>query len=198
MSSLVYLLVWSPPPHIPYISSPNQCLLFATHAHTIASVLNSWRITDFTQFHVTAFFRKTFSSKMSWPWNHELDWCLVIFQWQAMWLMIFDGIWTKSVCNEPASWTQPGHPLWVGGMITSERWEGNGNNMMIGESRTFSVVLHTIQPYLPICPKLHFINTHLCLNSWIAVRLQSLAKHYIFIARCFVYLYGLWRTALLL
>ena len=36
-SSLVYLLVWSPPPHIPYISSPNQCLLFATHAHTIAT-----------------------------------------------------------------------------------------------------------------------------------------------------------------
>jgi len=28
-------LVWSPPPHIPYITSPNQCLLFATHAHTI-------------------------------------------------------------------------------------------------------------------------------------------------------------------
>jgi len=37
MSSLVYLFVWSPPPHIPYISSPNQCLLFATHAHTIAT-----------------------------------------------------------------------------------------------------------------------------------------------------------------
>jgi len=36
-SSLVYLLVWSTPPHIPYISSPNQCLLFATHAHTIAT-----------------------------------------------------------------------------------------------------------------------------------------------------------------
>jgi len=36
-SSLVYLLVWSPPPHIPYISSPNQCLLFITHAHTIAT-----------------------------------------------------------------------------------------------------------------------------------------------------------------
>ena len=36
-SFLVYLLVWSPPPHIPYISSPNQCLLFATHAHTIAT-----------------------------------------------------------------------------------------------------------------------------------------------------------------
>jgi len=30
-------LVWSPPPHIPYISSPNQCLLFAAHAHTIAT-----------------------------------------------------------------------------------------------------------------------------------------------------------------
>ena len=28
MSSLVYVLVWSPPPHIPYISSPNQCLSF--------------------------------------------------------------------------------------------------------------------------------------------------------------------------
>jgi len=26
-----------PPPHIPYISSPNHCLLFATHAHTIAT-----------------------------------------------------------------------------------------------------------------------------------------------------------------
>jgi len=37
MSSLVYLLVWNPPAHIPYISSPNQCLLFATHAHTIAT-----------------------------------------------------------------------------------------------------------------------------------------------------------------
>ena len=24
-------------PHIPYISSPNQCLLFAKHAHTIAT-----------------------------------------------------------------------------------------------------------------------------------------------------------------
>jgi len=33
MSSLVYFLVWSPPPHIPYISTPNQCLLFAAHAH---------------------------------------------------------------------------------------------------------------------------------------------------------------------
>ena len=37
MSSFVYLLVWSPPPHIPCISSPNQCLLFAAHAHTIAT-----------------------------------------------------------------------------------------------------------------------------------------------------------------
>jgi len=27
-SSLVYLLVWSSPSHTPYISSPNQCLLF--------------------------------------------------------------------------------------------------------------------------------------------------------------------------
>jgi len=36
-SFLVYLLVWSPPPHIPYICSPSQCRLFATHAHTIAT-----------------------------------------------------------------------------------------------------------------------------------------------------------------
>ena len=35
--SLVCLFVWSPAPHIPYISSPNQCLLFAAHAHTIAT-----------------------------------------------------------------------------------------------------------------------------------------------------------------
>jgi len=37
MSSLAYLLVWSPPPHIPYISSPSQCLLFAAHAPTVAT-----------------------------------------------------------------------------------------------------------------------------------------------------------------
>ena len=37
MSSLVYLLVWSPPPHIAYISSPNQCLRIAALAHTIAT-----------------------------------------------------------------------------------------------------------------------------------------------------------------
>jgi len=37
MSFWVYFLVWSPPPHIPYISSPNQWRLFATHAHTIAT-----------------------------------------------------------------------------------------------------------------------------------------------------------------
>ena len=36
---LVCLLIWSPPPHIPYISSPNHCLLFTTHAHTIATCL---------------------------------------------------------------------------------------------------------------------------------------------------------------
>jgi len=36
----VYFLVWSPPPDTPYIwniSLPNQCLLFATHVHTIAT-----------------------------------------------------------------------------------------------------------------------------------------------------------------
>jgi len=32
---LVYLLAWHPPLHTPYISSPNHCLLFATHVHTI-------------------------------------------------------------------------------------------------------------------------------------------------------------------
>jgi len=37
-SSLVYLLVWNFPLQTPYISSPNHCLLFATHhAHTIAT-----------------------------------------------------------------------------------------------------------------------------------------------------------------
>jgi len=34
---LVYLFAWHPPLHTPYISSPNHCLLFAAHAHTIAS-----------------------------------------------------------------------------------------------------------------------------------------------------------------
>ena len=33
--SLVYLLAWHPQLHTPYISSPNHCLLFAAHAHTI-------------------------------------------------------------------------------------------------------------------------------------------------------------------
>jgi len=35
--SLVYLLAWYPPLHTPYISSPNHCLLFAAHDHTIAT-----------------------------------------------------------------------------------------------------------------------------------------------------------------
>jgi len=35
--SLVYLLAWHPPVHTPYISSPNHCLLYATHAPTIAT-----------------------------------------------------------------------------------------------------------------------------------------------------------------
>jgi len=34
---LVYLLAWHPPLHTPYISSSNHCLLFARHAHTIAT-----------------------------------------------------------------------------------------------------------------------------------------------------------------
>jgi len=36
-TSLAYLLVWNPLPHTPYISSPNHYLLFAKHAHTIAT-----------------------------------------------------------------------------------------------------------------------------------------------------------------
>jgi len=35
--SLVYLLVWNPPLHTPYISLPNHCLLFTTNDHTIQS-----------------------------------------------------------------------------------------------------------------------------------------------------------------
>jgi len=35
--SLVYLFAWHPPLHTAYISSPNHCLLFATHAHTITT-----------------------------------------------------------------------------------------------------------------------------------------------------------------
>jgi len=36
-SSLVHILVWHPPLHIPYISSSNHCLLFTVHAHTITT-----------------------------------------------------------------------------------------------------------------------------------------------------------------
>jgi len=36
-SSLVYLLVWHPSLHTPYISSPNHCLLFVIHAHINAT-----------------------------------------------------------------------------------------------------------------------------------------------------------------
>jgi len=35
--SLVYLLAFHPPLHTPYISSPSRCLLFATHALTVAT-----------------------------------------------------------------------------------------------------------------------------------------------------------------
>jgi len=36
-SLVYYLLAWYPPLHTPYISSSNHCLLFAAHAHTIAT-----------------------------------------------------------------------------------------------------------------------------------------------------------------
>jgi len=35
--SLVYLLVWHPPLHTPYISSSNHCLPFEAHVYTIAT-----------------------------------------------------------------------------------------------------------------------------------------------------------------
>jgi len=35
--SFIYLLAWHAPLHTPYISSHNHCLLFAAHAHTIAT-----------------------------------------------------------------------------------------------------------------------------------------------------------------
>ena len=35
--SLVYLFTWHRPPHTLHISSRNHCLLFAAHAHTIAT-----------------------------------------------------------------------------------------------------------------------------------------------------------------
>jgi len=37
--SLVHVLAWCPPLHTPYISLPNHCLLFAAHAHTIATCI---------------------------------------------------------------------------------------------------------------------------------------------------------------
>jgi len=48
MSSLVYFLFWSPPPHIPYISSPNQCLLFATHENGVELTGKEWQIDSIT------------------------------------------------------------------------------------------------------------------------------------------------------
>jgi len=44
-SSLVYLLVWNPPLHTPYISSPNHCVIFAIHVQTIATYFAVvWRL----------------------------------------------------------------------------------------------------------------------------------------------------------
>jgi len=37
--SLVYLLAWHSLLHTPYISSPNHCLLFTAHAHTITTCI---------------------------------------------------------------------------------------------------------------------------------------------------------------
>jgi len=50
-SCLVYLLVWSPPPHIPYISSPSQCLVFTTHAYARNLFCCSIKIISSTQNH---------------------------------------------------------------------------------------------------------------------------------------------------
>jgi len=37
LSKFSLVLAWHPPLHTPYISSPNCCLFFATHDHTIAA-----------------------------------------------------------------------------------------------------------------------------------------------------------------
>ena len=42
-SSLVDLCAWNPPLHTPYISSPTHYFLFATHGHTITTVLVQYR-----------------------------------------------------------------------------------------------------------------------------------------------------------
>ena len=63
--SLVYLFIWHPPLHTPYISSPNHCLLFAAHAHITATCMvttghrKSWKLGK-------PFFRPGKSWKITW------------------------------------------------------------------------------------------------------------------------------------
>ena len=60
--SLVYFVVWSPPPHIPYISSPNQCLLFAAIAACFINIISSIPSLSLNSLLGTLSFTKLFQS----------------------------------------------------------------------------------------------------------------------------------------
>jgi len=73
-SSLVYLLVWSPEPNIPYIFSPNQCRLFATHAHTIVTCF----VVVPTLYHLFLVFLSTPYSTVSFTLTLHIHWTILI------------------------------------------------------------------------------------------------------------------------
>ena len=85
-SSLVYLLVWSPPPHTPYISSPSQCLLFATRPYHRNLFCCSTKIMSLSQLFTWDFI---FYLNVTHPSDHSHLFPLVtprFLFWQAMYI----------------------------------------------------------------------------------------------------------------
>jgi len=115
--SLVYVWAWHPPLHTPHISSPNNCLLFTTHADTITTCfavvmeLRHLILVSLSTFYLEFYFvasRHTsiwpFSSLPAevlphfpylWARSHFHAWCNILFNHCtiSLWLSVIYPYW---------------------------------------------------------------------------------------------------------
>jgi len=87
--SLVYLLAWHPQLHTPYISSSIHCLLFAAHAHTIATCFAVVRLCHLILIALSTLYLELSSSLM--PHTHLT--ILISARWNAT---SFSFSWARS------------------------------------------------------------------------------------------------------
>ena len=88
--SLIYLLAWHPPLHNPYISSPDHCLLFTTHAHTMSFC---WLGSFKSLAHSFCFFPFAMEITLMFPYA-----CMVLLTIH-MWSVLYPSLYFSSLAN---------------------------------------------------------------------------------------------------